>query len=324
MKYYLGIDGGGTKTEILLIDENGYECARIKIGGSSYRALGTKGTAALFEEGIERCLGLADANRRSLAGFAAGVPCFGEDKTADEAIKKLMMQRYPNVPFYLCNDAEVGWAGSLALKPGINIVAGTGSIAFGKNSTGKSVRCGGWSTFYGDEGSCYWLGRKTIELFSKQMDGRLKKDRLYEILMDSFHATSPEIVINTTEDYTSDRSKVAALQKYLLMAADAGDSAAAAAYREAADELGSMAYGAAKQLMIPGEQLNVTLSGGLIYAKKYIFDRFLQWVNKFNGHFVQSEMFPVQGAALLAVQKFSELDIEQVKTGMRQTKEEEL
>lgn len=323
MKYYCGIDGGGTKTAVLLIDENGRECASVTVGGSSYIALGTEGAAELFENSIAACLKKAGVCREQLAGFVAGVPCLGEDKAADAAIEKEMARRYPDIPFYLCNDAEVGWAGSLALKPGINIVAGTGSIAFGKNSAGKSVRCGGWSTFYGDEGSCYWLGRKTIELFSKQMDGRLKRNRLYDIMMDEFCAGEPEDVINAAEACINDRSKVAGFQKYLLMAAKAGDASAAAAYLKAADELGQMAYAAARQLVLPGERLNVTLSGGLLYARAYIFERFLQWIDKFNGQFVQSEMFPVQGAALLAVQKFSDLNIEQIKAGMMR-KEEDL
>lgn len=324
MKYYLGIDGGGTKTAVLLIDENGRKCASLNTKGSSHRALGVKGVVALFEESIEACLKEAGTDRRALAGFAAGVPCFGEDKPSDEAIQKLTAHRFPDVPFYLCNDAEVGWAGSLGLKPGINIVAGTGSIAFGKNSRGESARCGGWSTFFGDEGSCWWLGRKTVELFSKEMDGRLKKDKLYDILMTEFRAETPEDFINLMEtEYAPDRSKTAGLQKYLLMAAKAGDHQAAALYGEAADELGAMAYAAARKLAVPGERLSVSLSGGLSHARIYIFDRFLEWLDKFGGCFIRPEMSPVQGAALMAVQKFSELDIETVKKGMEQIKGQE-
>lgn len=324
MKYYLGIDGGGTKTALLLIDGNGRECASLNTKGSSHRTLGIKGVVSLFEESIEICLKKAGTNRRALAGFAAGVPCFGEDREADEAIQKLMAHRFPDVPFYLCNDAEVGWAGSLGLKPGINIVAGTGSIAFGKNSRGEIARCGGWSTFFGDEGSCWWLGRKTVELFSKEMDGRLRKDKLYDILMTEFQAKSPEDLINIMEtQYAPDRSKTAGLQKYLLMAAKAGDYQAAQLYRAAADELGAMAYAAAKKLAIPGEHLSVSLSGGLLYARAYIFDRFAEWLDKFGGCFVSAEMSPVQGAALLAAQKFSELDLENVKKGMGDTKGQE-
>lgn len=324
MNYYLGIDGGGTKTAMALIDENGREKASITMGGSSYQSLGIEAVAALFHKGIEACLTEAGTDRKSLLGFAAGVPCFGENQAADEAIRQQMNVLYPDVPFYLCNDAEVGWAGSFGLKPGINVVAGTGSIAFGKNSLGKSVRCGGWSTFFGDEGSCYWLGRKAVELFSKEMDGRLKKDRLYDLMMAYFHVKTPEMVISAAERDAADRSKVAGLQKILLMAAKEGDLAAKMAYEEAADELGSMACAAAEQIRIPGERLSVALSGGLLYAKPYILDRFLQWIAKFEGQFVQAELLPVQGAALMAVQKFSEANLERVKTGMRQEKEEEL
>ena len=85
-------------------------------------------------------------------------------------------------PFTWQTTLKLAGRGSLALKPGINIVAGTGSIAFGKSRENVSARSGGWSTFFGDEGSCYWLGRRTMELFTKQADGRVKEGELYHIL----------------------------------------------------------------------------------------------------------------------------------------------
>ena len=73
------------------------------------------------------------------------------------------------------NDSVVGWAGSLGLSSGINLVAGTGSIAYGRNDAGEEARAGGWDERFSDEGSCYWLGMKSLELFSKESDGRAEK-----------------------------------------------------------------------------------------------------------------------------------------------------
>lgn len=320
MKYYCGIDGGGTKTAFLLIDECGAVHAALETAGSSYRTIGEKGVADLYEKAVETCLRMAGADRTSLAGIAAGVPCYGEDRRADETLKEYMAWRFREIPLYLCNDAEVGWAGSLGLRPGINIVAGTGSIAFGRNSRGETARCGGWSTFFGDEGSCFWLGRKTAELFLKQMDGRAGQGRLYEIIMDRFGLKCPEeFIALLEEDYVMDRRKVAELQKYLLLAAQEGDCLAAALYLAAADELGMMLAAAAKRLRIREETLYVSLSGGLLHAARFFMDRFLEWVAKAGGEFVSPEMTPVQGAALLAARKFSEADVEEVKENMKQT-----
>ena len=307
MRYYCGIDGGGTKTAVLLTDEAGHELASSQTTGSSWIALGEKGVADLYKAEIDKCLKQAGGQRSELAGIAAGVPCFGENLQADETIKTLMKERFEAVPVYLCNDAEVGWAGSLGLKPGINIVAGTGSIAYGQNSRGESVRCGGWSTHFGDEGSCYWLGRKAVELFAKEMDGRAEKGALYEIIMDEFKPERPEDFVNMAEiEYSHDRSRVASLQKYLLMAAKAGDDSARSLYLAAADELGLMALAAARRIQIPGEQLGVSVSGGILHAREFFFERFNEWIERFGGYYKEAEMTPVQGAALLARHKYGD------------------
>ena len=87
----------------------------------------------------------------------------------------------------IVNDSAAGWAGSLGLEEGINLVAGTGSIAYGQNKFGTEARAGGWDDGFSDEGSCYWLGKKALELFSKESDGRVKKGKLLEIFRYNFN-----------------------------------------------------------------------------------------------------------------------------------------
>lgn len=304
MRFYCGIDGGGTKTAAVLTDENGKEYAAVQTGGSSYRSIGIEKTAELFAGQIEQCAKQAGISLSDLAGTVIGVPCFGENKKADREIHDLLSGILPEVPFYLCNDAEAGWAGSLGMKPGINVVAGTGSIAYGRNSRGESVRCGGWSTFFGDEGSCYWLGRKTVELFAKQMDGRIRQNGVYELIMEDCGAAHPHEFIDQMEKRALDRSYVAGIQKYLLLAAEQGDDSAMALYREAADELGLMVLTAARKIQIPGERLSVSVSGGLMHAEKFFLDRFLEWTERFDGQYIKPVTTPVKGAALMAVEMF--------------------
>ena len=84
--------------------------------------------------------------------------------------------------FQCGNDVEAGWAGSLACRPGINLVCGTGAIGYGKDPNGLGARSSGWGCFCGDEGSAFWLGKKAIELFAKQSDWRLERTVLYELM----------------------------------------------------------------------------------------------------------------------------------------------
>lgn len=106
-----------------------------------------------------------------------------------------------------------------------------------------------------------------------------------------------------------DRSYVAGIQKYLLLAAEQGDDSAMALYREAADELGLMVLTAARKIQIPGERLSVSVSGGLMHAEKFFLDRFLEWTERFDGQYIKSVMTPVKGAALMAVEKFRKQSI---------------
>ncbi len=79
----------------------------------------------------------------------------------------IIKQIFKNSKYEIANDAKVGWAGSLACKPGINIVSGTGSIAYGIDNNENSLRIGGWGPNIGDEGSAFWLGKKCFRNFFK-------------------------------------------------------------------------------------------------------------------------------------------------------------
>lgn len=313
MKYFLGIDGGGTKTAYLLTDETGRCIAQERTEGCSYKEIGIEGMGTLLKMGTDRCLKKENVDKSSICAMAIGLPCFGEVKEADRSIRLMIKEKFPNCPVLITNDVEAGWAGSLGMRPGINIVAGTGSIAFGRNASGHSARCGGWSTFFGDEGSCYWLGRKMMELFSKQADGRMKKGPLYQIVMKDFQLKDDVDFIGVMEkDYIGDRSRVASLQKLLLRAALQGDPGAEALYKEAGEELGMMVKGVMKQLEAEGTVL-VSYSGGLFHAGDFVLPTLQQIVEKKNG-ILQPPLFsPVQGAVLLAMSMESEVDIISVR-----------
>lgn len=306
MKYFLGIDGGGTKTAFLLSDETGKRIAWKEMTGCSYKELGIQAVSGLLESGTEYCLAEGGIGKDALTAAAIGLPCFGEFPESDNMISQILKEKFAGIPLYLTNDVEAGWAGSLGLRPGINVVAGTGSIAFGKNEAGISARSGGWSEFFGDEGSCYWLGRRTMELFSKEADGRKKKDALYWLVMEEFQLKEAMDFIDLMNRvYVKQRSKVASLQRLLLRAAQQGDKGAIALYHEAAEELGLLVKSIAGRLW-NGEKTAVSYSGGLFHAGEFVLPVFEEIVEECNG-VLQTPLFsPVQGAVLLAMTMDSE------------------
>jgi N-acetylglucosamine kinase-like BadF-type ATPase len=194
----------------------------------------------------------------------------------------------------------------MALMPGINIVAGTGSIAFGKDDHGKVARCGGWCEFFGDEGSCYWIGRKVMELFSKQSDGRLPKDELYEIVYCELGLKNDFDFIDTINaHYRNYRKQVANLQILAEKAALAGSPSAIALYDEAVRELCMLVGAVRGQLDFSEGPFKVSYSGGLFKAGKFVIPHFSAEIEKMGGELIPPRFNPEEGALLLAYQQFN-------------------
>ena len=233
-----------------------------------------------------------------------GLPCFGESEDGDRDLQQAFKNAFPSIPIYLTNDVEVGWAGSLCLAPGINVVAGTGSIAFGKNESGITARCGGWSEFFSDEGSCYWIGCRVLQLFSKQADGRAPKDELYSLVRKEFGIKNDfEIIDLVHNEYINNRDKVAALQLLARDAALAGSCCARNLYMEAAGELCKMVTAIRDQLKFKQQPFPVSYSGGLFKAGELILQHFNEYVIKAGGNPVIPKCEPVYGAVLLAFEQ---------------------
>lgn len=182
MPFFIGVDGGGSKTAFALSYANGIPIMQTESIGCSYQSVGLERAADIIAGGIIKCAAQAGEPLENCAYCCIGIPCWGENAECDTALYELLKQKLPGVPIKAVNDVEVAWAGAQECQPGIHIVAGTGSITYGVAPDGKTARCGGWNEFFGDEGSCYWVGRKGMELFSKEADGRIPKGPLYSIV----------------------------------------------------------------------------------------------------------------------------------------------
>lgn len=305
MKYYIGIDGGGTKTAILLSAAQGKPLYTRTAGGCSYQTLGADAAVRLLNEEKNRLLTECRIAPEDCAGCAIGLPCYGENAEMDEWIVSHLRRAFSPIPLYVVNDVEVGWAGSLACREGIHVVAGTGSIAFGKGKDGRSARCGGWNEFYGDEGSCYWLGRQAMSLFSKEADGRVPRGALYDIvrgefgLLDDFYFTTV-----VQEKWAPFRAKVAAFQIFACRAAKQGDAAAAALYGQAAKELGLMVQGILNSVRFSEEPVAVSYSGGLFSTGELILRPFRAQVEALGCVLRAPARAAAEGALLLAIDRF--------------------
>jgi len=152
---YLGIDGGGSKTTFLLTDDQNEELCRVQSGPSNWLSIGKEAAADSLRDGAARlrgpipavvCGGFAGAGRREGLDF----------------FRNTLQALFPHSRIRVESDAFVAYAGALGLKPGVLLIAGTGSIAIGRKPDGSMIRVGGWGPHFGDEGSGFWIGREAV------------------------------------------------------------------------------------------------------------------------------------------------------------------
>jgi len=311
VKYYVGVDGGGTKTAICTASEDSTVFKSELTYSASWREYGISSVI----ENIKNVINGFPAEKDDvIAGIAMGLPCFGESEDGDIKLEKAVREAFPEIPLYITNDVEVGWAGSLSLMPGVNVVTGTGAIAFGKNEFGETARSGGWSEFFGDEGSCYWIGRKMLQLFSKQADGRLPKDELYDIVRKRFSLSNDfEIIDRIHSKYIANRNKVATLQFMARDAALAGSQSAKMLYKEAVGELSSLVAAIRDRLQFKQQPFPVSYSGGLYKAGDVVLPHFIAEIEALGGKPVTPKYEPMYGALLLAFQQSNPEGLSELK-----------
>jgi len=302
-KYYIGIDGGGSKTKYLCMDADGRECGSALTLGTYCEQDGIDVVIGRLKEGIRQCL--PEDCDDVLIGF--GMPAYGENKAFDAIAVDAIRKALSPMKVHVDNDVAIGWAGALAMESGISIVGGTGSIAYGRDPQGKVERSGGWHEFFSDEGSGYWLGKKVLQMFSQQSDGRRERTVLYDLVRQRLQLKDDfDITALVAEKYADSRKETAALQPILLEAARAGDSCALACYDEAAQELCRIILAVLNKLDFPEDKrVNVSFQGGLFSITDLIRDpvaRKLTEATTRQINFRQPRLESGKGAILLAIE----------------------
>lgn len=258
--YFLGIDGGGTKTAFVLIDDQGRLIARHDEPTSYYLEIGLEMLRERLHRGVSAVLSNAQLAPSRIEFAFAGLPAHGEDSAMLPTFDALLKGLLPR--FAVGNDMVCSWAGSLAGSDGVSVVAGTGSIAYGE-WLGRSARSGGWGEVFGDEGSAYWLAREGLALFSRMADGRLEPGPLLHVVREHFHL-SHDLDLCAAINGDAARSKLAQLSRLVSAAAASGDAQAQELLRRAGAELAQLVAGVARRLSLHGDTpLAVSYSGGV-------------------------------------------------------------
>jgi N-acetylglucosamine kinase-like BadF-type ATPase len=266
---FLGIDGGGSKTAFLLINEAGQVLARHTEGSAYHPEVGVEGVRTTLAQGCAATVDLAGIRLSDIDFAFVGIPAYGEDSRLQSTLDALPSHALPAARYRCGNDMVCAWAGSLAGQDGLNVVAGTGSIVYGEYQ-GRQARAGGWGELFSDEGSAHWIAREGLSLFSRMSDGRAARGPLYQQFRAHF-ALDEDLDI-CAAIYGADamqRSQFSQLAKLVAAAAQSGDEMARQIFARGAEELAAMIDAVRHRLRVPEQQaLPVSYSGSVFQTQE--------------------------------------------------------
>ena len=189
--HVLGIDAGGTKTVALLADGDGRIVADGRAGGANLQTEGELQVEKVLHDVIEQV-----TRGRNITPAAVCLGMAGVDREADgRTIRDIMRRLGYRSNTLIVNDALIALVAGAGASPGLVVISGTGSIAFGVSHRGLAARAGGWGPTLGDEGSGYWIGRRALEAVTRDADGRGPRTELTQLVLDHFQLPRPQSLV---------------------------------------------------------------------------------------------------------------------------------
>src|SRR5213595_1295172 len=170
--HVLGIDAGGTKTVCLLADEHGAIVSEARGPGANLHAAGELAVEKALHDVMERAIGDRAIVPAAICLGIAGVDREDEAQIVRGIMRRIMRRIGHRSRVLVVNDALIALVAGARDAPAIVIIAGTGSIVYGRNAGGDAARAGGWGHMIGDEGSGYWIGREALSAVMRASDGR--------------------------------------------------------------------------------------------------------------------------------------------------------
>jgi N-acetylglucosamine kinase-like BadF-type ATPase len=267
--HVLGIDVGGTKTVCVLANEDGTILATAREAGANLQGVGELALEKVLHTVMEKAL----AGQRVMpSAICLGIA--GVDRAEDQDVVRGIMDRIGyRATILIVNDALIALQAGVGDAPGIVIVSGTGSIAYGRNARGQAARAGGWGYVFGDEGSGYWIGRLALRAVARHADGRGRETSLTPLLLGHFGLTGATELIHRVYHEELAPSAIGALARHVQQARDDGDLVATGILDQAAEELVMTAAAVTKRLEMEDESFSFVLSGGMFRAVPWLCEQ---------------------------------------------------
>lgn len=297
MTYFLGIDGGGTKTEAVLANEHGFVVSIGKSGGSNPNFVGRDVSFASIICATKAALSYI--NNKMVEQVVVCIP--GIKKYSEELYQQLHKLLNVDKSKILIDDDELNsFYGALGKEYGAVVLAGTGSFAMGVNKEGQKCVIGGWGPIIGDEGSGHWIALQALKAVAREHDGIGPTTLLTNMIMRQYGVSN-----------ASDIRKVASLDNIsvlvplVLEAAQKGDSIALSIIYRAGIELAKMANAVISKLDLDNGFYDVALAGGISNLGDLIWVSFTATIRSLHEriNIIKPKFTPGVGAVMIALKR---------------------
>lgn len=266
----LGVDGGGSKTRAVVTDGAGVVLGEGLAGPSNPLRVGVGEAVSAIRDAVDKACAEAGVRRVEIVAAEvglAGVKRADIRERMNAAVAELGIKTVEVV-----TDADIALYGATEGKPGLVIIAGTGSICCGINARGRRACAGGWGPVAGDEGSGSWLARRALQAVARATDGRGQRTSLVEAACEYFNVTAADDLSTAVYAPNMTNSRIAGFSRRVVAAAKRRDALAREIVEEAGRELALAAAAVIRKLKMERERFQVAYVGGVFAAGGLILD----------------------------------------------------
>jgi N-acetylglucosamine kinase-like BadF-type ATPase len=302
MTYFLGVDGGASKTAALVVDENGKPLGRGLAGGSNHLRVGIEEATRNVEHAVNKALVEAGIAIRNVEYAYCGIA--GSDHPVHrQRVVDALRVFFPRGNFIVDTDARIALTGAVGFGAGIVIISGTGSVAFGRDAAGHEARAGGWGPTLGDEGSGYWIAREGLSAIVRAHDGRGFATKMTDLLCAEYDMCEPDELPRFVYAATTHVDDIARYGKLVIEAANAGDDVARDIVARGGSELAECVLAIARKLHMTDSEFPVAYVGGAFHAAEMLLSPMRLRIQRDapGATLIQPKLTPVEGAAMMAM-----------------------
>jgi len=262
---FAGVDGGGTKTEVVLTDAQGHKISTALGGASNPLRTGVETAVRNIIETIDLACDIAGLSRSDVLSVYCGIAGV---KRSD--IRNIMRERIKRASgaelVEVTTDAEIALDGTASEGPALVAIAGTGSVCIGRSAKGERHSAGGWGPVAGDESGGAGISRKALRKIARASDGRGVWTSLADAATRFFKADKVEDLPIAIHAPSTDNARLAGFAKEVINAALAGDDVARSIIEESGREMGEAAVAVIRKLRMENESFPIGIVGSVFSA----------------------------------------------------------